>query len=111
MTFAAGSTQVRVAPPSRERLLRWAEAGSRHASRPGKYFSPRIAAICDALILALAQNAVLNREIATLRQRLAAAQGWGDEPTRKSDSETYPGLVARTTRTDLHRIAEPDRDD
>lgn len=111
MKLAVGSTQVRVAPPSRARLLRLAEAGSRLASRPGKYYSPHIAAICDALQLALAQNAVLQREVVSLRQRLAAAQGWGDEPTRKSDSQTYPGLVARTTRTDLHRIAEPDRDD
>lgn len=109
MKFATGSTQVRVAPPSRERLIRLAEAGSRICRQWG-YRS--LGAICDALILSLAQNAVLQREVATLRQRLAAAQGWGDEPTRKSDSESYPGLVARTTRTDLHKVVrEPDRDD
>lgn len=109
MTFAAGSTQVRFAPPSRDLLLRWAKAGSLLAARPGPLYSPRIAAICDALIRTLTQNDVLRREVAALKQRLAAAQGWGDEPTRRSDSETYPGLVARTTRTDLHRIPEPDR--
>lgn len=108
MNFPVGSTQVRVAPPSRERLLRLAEAGARICRQWG-YTS--LAAICDALILAIAQNDVLRREVATLKQRLAVAQGWGDEPTRKSDDQTYPVLVARTTRTDLHRITEPDHDD
>lgn len=108
MNFPVGSTQVRVAPPSRERLLRLAEAGAR-VCRQWRYGS--LAAICDALLLALAQNDVLRREVAVLKQRLAQAQGWGDEPTRKSDAESYPVLVARTTRTDLRRIVEPDRDD
>lgn len=108
MTFAAGSTQVRFAPPSRDRLFRLADAGARICRQWG-YRS--LGAICEALLLTLAQNEVLRREVATLKQRLAAAQGWGDEPTRRSDAETYPGLVARTTRTDLHRITEPGHDD
>ncbi len=98
------NTQVRCSPPSREYLLRLAKVGSRVAGREGPLHSPRVAAVCDGLIMALAENDALRREIATLKHRLAEAHGFGDEPTRRSDSETYPGLVARTTRTDLHQI-------
>lgn len=93
-------TRVRVAPPSRERLIKLAEAGSRIANQPGPLHSPRIAAICDGLLMQLVQNAVLQREVSVLKHRLAEALGFGDEPTRKSDVE-YPVLVARTTRTGM----------
>lgn len=115
MKFAAGSTQVRVAPPSRERLLRLAEAGARICRQWG-YSS--LAAICEALILALAQNLVLRREVKKLRAQLAGArepidgpEAWSDERTKQADAQSYPVLVARSTRTDLHKIARPDHDD
>lgn len=97
MRIGPAPTRVRVAPPSRDRLIRLATAGCRIASQPGPLHSPRIAAICEALIVALAQNEALRCEVAALEKRLAAAHGFGDEPTRKSDVE-YPVLVARTTR-------------
>jgi hypothetical protein len=100
MRTGPAPTQVRVAPPSRERLIQLAKAGHRIASQPGPLHSPRIAAICEALIMSIAQLEALRHEVATLRQRLAEAHGWGDEPTRKSDAE-YPVLVARTTRIGL----------
>lgn len=109
MKFPAGTTQVRYAAPSREYMLKLARLGSRVCHRPGPSRSIIMAAICDWLQVALTENDVLRSEVARLKKRLAAADGWNDEPTRKSDAESYPVLVARTTRTDLHRITEPDR--
>lgn len=100
MRTGPAPTLVRVAPPSRERLIQLAKAGCRLAGQPGPLHSPRIAAICEGLIVALSQNEALRVEVDALRKRLAEAHGWGDEPTRKSDAE-YPVLVARTTRTGM----------
>ncbi|HSR79131.1 MAG TPA: hypothetical protein VLN57_21335 [Xanthobacteraceae bacterium] len=92
MTFAAGTTAVRYSPPSRALLLKLARAGSRLASKPGRLRSPNIQAICDALQVALAENDVLRREVTALKQRLARAQDWHDEPTRREEV-TDPGIL------------------
>lgn len=67
-------------PMTRARLTKLAQAGSRVSRKHG---APNIAAICDALLFAFAENDRLHRLL---------ADGW-DEPTRRQDR---PDLAARS---------------